>query len=106
MSGQRSLRCLCDRLSALGNEPVTTLYLQYPRHVHLPQVITGLHGGIAQWVIDRSPGGTPGLVAVVISARGTHTHMAADALRDMVSAELAALFDRIKIGIGDFGGQT
>lgn len=92
MSTQRPLRALCDKLAALGNAPVTTLYLQYPQQVRLPQPVTGLHGGIAQWVIDRSPGGAAGLVAVVISARGTHMYMDNDALCATVVAELAGIF--------------
>ncbi|MCO6411258.1 MAG: FAD-dependent oxidoreductase [Thiogranum sp.] len=92
MSTQRPLRALCEKMAALGNEPVTTLYLQYPQAVRLPQPVTGLCGGIAQWIIDRSPGGAAGLVAVVISARGTHMQMDSDALCAKVTAELAAMF--------------
>ncbi len=72
-------------------EPIYTVYLQYPEHVGLASPILGLTGGIGQWVFDRGRvNQTPGLLAVVISARGAHQALSREALAQRVHEELAA----------------
>jgi squalene-associated FAD-dependent desaturase len=92
MSPHAALQPLCDRLALLGNEPVTTLYLQYPPEVRLPQPMVALHGTTTQWLFDHRIAGQPGLIAAVISARGLHCRMPRDQLTALVIAELAASF--------------
>ena len=92
MSRHQSLQALCAQLSGLGNEPVITLYLQYPAQTCLPQPVLGLEDTLAQWVFDRRVCGQPGMMAVVISARGWHNQMNTDTLTQRVAAELAASF--------------
>ena len=92
MSRHQSLQALCAQLSGLGHEPVITLYLQYPAQICLPQPVLGLEDTLAQWVFDRRVCGQPGMMAVVISARGWHNQMNTDTLTQRVAAELAASF--------------
>jgi uncharacterized protein with NAD-binding domain and iron-sulfur cluster len=54
----------------------------------------GLQNTLAQWVFDRRVCNQPGLMAVVISARGEHQHLPASQLAERVTAELARSFRR------------
>jgi squalene-associated FAD-dependent desaturase len=92
MSAHPSLHVLCDKLAQLGNEPVATLYLQYPQQTRLPQPVLGLEDALAQWVFDRRVCGQPGLMAVVMSARGAHAQMTGETLTKRIAAELASSF--------------
>jgi squalene-associated FAD-dependent desaturase len=92
MSHHRQLKALCDNLEQLGNEPIVTLYLQYPDSVSLPQPMVGIEDGLAQWLIDRRVCNQPGLIAVVISARGKHGELDNTTLATRVIAELAETF--------------
>jgi len=92
MSRHPPLQALCVQLSELGNEPVITLYLQYPPQTCLPQPVLGLEDTVAQWVFDRRVCGQPGMIAAVISARGRHNRMKTEALTQTVAAELATSF--------------
>lgn len=57
-----------DALVALSYHAITTVYLRYAQPVSLPQPLTGLVGGTAQWLIDRGAlGGSNREVAAVIS---------------------------------------
>ena len=87
MSHHRKLKSLCNDLGQLGNEPIITVYLQYPDTVSLPQPMVGIEGGLSQWLFDRRICGQPGLIAVVISTRGKHSE-----LDRHVTAELADTF--------------
>jgi squalene-associated FAD-dependent desaturase len=89
-----TLHALADQLSGLGHEPVTTVYLQYPPETRLPLPMVGLQNSVAQWAFDRRVCNQPGLIAVVISARGEHQHLPAAQLVDCVAAELARSFRR------------
>jgi squalene-associated FAD-dependent desaturase len=72
-------------------EPIYTCYLQYPQAVSMPQAMTGFDGGVIQWVFDRGRlGGTAGLLAAVISARGAHQASSQDAVASAIQRELAA----------------
>ena len=92
MSHHRQLKTLCGNLEQLGNEPIVTLYLQYPDSVSLPQPMVGIEEGLAQWLFDRRVCGQPGLIAVVISARGRHDELDNATLTKRVIAELASTF--------------
>lgn len=92
MSHHPLLKPLCVNLEQLGNEPIITLYLQYPESVYLPQPMVGFDNSLSQWLFDRRVCGQPGLIAVVISARGKHSGMDNADLTRRVIAELAATF--------------
>ncbi len=69
------LKDLRDALSGYEYEPIYTVYLQYSEAIRLDFPMQGLRASKAQWLFDRGIlGGHPGLLAVVISARGDHQH--------------------------------
>lgn len=77
------------RLSSWEYQPIVTVYLQYDPQIRLPRPMTGLEDSIAQWVFDRSDTHRqPGMIAVVISAEGSHQQLGRDALQDAVEDEL------------------
>jgi uncharacterized protein with NAD-binding domain and iron-sulfur cluster len=80
------------QLAELGSEPVATLYLQYPTETKTDFPISGLESSLGHWVFDRRICGQPGLMAVVISARGDHDTLTGEALTARVVNELAACF--------------
>jgi len=92
MSRHKPLHEISAKLAGLGNEPITTLYLQYTPQTRLPGPVLGFEGGLSQWVFDRGVCNQPGLMAVVISARGNHENMQNDELTEKVAAELAVSF--------------
>jgi len=92
MSRHKPLHALSAQLAALGNEPITTLYLQYPPQTQLPEPVLGFESSLSQWIFDRKVCNQPGMMAVVISARGNHENMLDDELTKRVAAEIAASF--------------
>jgi squalene-associated FAD-dependent desaturase len=92
LSRHPSLEKLAVELAGLGHEPVTTLYLQYPADTCLPLPVVGFEGALGQWAFDRRVCGQPGLMAIVISARGEHTRLPANQLIAQVADNLAGSF--------------
>ena len=91
LRGLPQLAGLADQLETWEYQPIVTVYLQYAAEVRLPRPMTGLADSLAQWVFDRSyTHDTPGLIAVVISAEGSHLQWPREALIDAVEAELHA----------------
>jgi squalene-associated FAD-dependent desaturase len=82
----------CRRtIDALQYEPIYTCYLRYPDRVRLSSPMLGLPGPICQWVFDRGRlSGQAGLLAVVISATGTHEDISQQELAAQIHAELKA----------------
>ncbi|WP_035055151.1 hydroxysqualene dehydroxylase HpnE [Andreprevotia chitinilytica] len=80
-------------LAAWDFQPIVTIYLQYADHVALPQPMVGLADGLSQWVFDRGhTHATPGLIAVVLSARGAHSSLNQNELTAAVVKELQQHF--------------
>lgn len=92
ISRHSALSSLAQQLAELGNEPIATLYLQYAADTKLELPMLGLENNLGQWVFDRRVCGQPGLIAVVISARGEHSTLTAEALTARVVNELAICF--------------
>lgn len=92
LSRHPALAPLAARISGLGHAPVTTVYLHYPPDTRLPLPLAGFENGLSQWVFDRRVCGQAGLMAVVISAHGTHLRHSAAGLIEQVAAELALAF--------------
>lgn len=82
----------CRRtIEALQYEPIFSCYLRYPDPVRLPSPMLGLAGPICQWVFDRGQlSGQLGLLAVVISAAGSHEELLQQELAGRIHAELKA----------------
>jgi len=79
-------------LSAAAEDPVCTVYLQFPEQVRLSQPMLGLVDHIGQWLFDRRVCGQPGLIAVVISGQGPHMELDNERLTLRIIDELQTLF--------------
>lgn len=80
------------KASSLAYQPIYTVYLQYPETIRLPRPMTGMLGGLTQWLFDRGQlGGQKGLMAAVISARGPHESFSLDQLALAVHREILPL---------------
>ena len=78
---------------AFEYQPIYTVYIQYPGPIRLPDVMTGLTRGIAQWAFDRGQlCGQDGLIAVIISAEGAHQKLSQQALSEIIIEELKVAF--------------
>jgi len=74
-------------------QPIYTVYIQYPSHTKLQNPMTGFIQGIAQWAFDRGKlCGQDGLIAVIISAEGTHQTLSQKELANAVIDEVKAAF--------------
>ena len=79
--------------AALNYQPIYTVYIQYPSHIKLPNIMTGFTQGIAQWAFDRGQlCGQDGLIAVIISAEGAHQKLSQQALGETIIEELKVAF--------------
>jgi squalene-associated FAD-dependent desaturase len=79
-------------LLTFADEPITTLYMQFPQSIQLDGYMLGLCDGISQWFVDRRSCGQPGLIAAVISADGAHMQMDKETLTRNVLDETAKIF--------------
>lgn len=84
-----AMQPIIAQLSTWDYQPIYTVYLQYDASVRLDFPMLGLSHTIGQWVIDRRLTGQPGLLAVVISAQGTHTAWSHEELVLKVQEELS-----------------
>jgi len=77
------------RIDSLQQQPIYTVYLQFPATVGLPQPMLGLHQRTSQWLFDKGRiAGQHGLLAAVISAEGLHQALSQEELAQKVIAEL------------------
>jgi squalene-associated FAD-dependent desaturase len=78
-------------IATFDYQPIFTTWLQYAPGTRLAAPMLGLRDGLVQWVFDRGQlGGTDGLVAAVISARGRHEEISLEMLDARVAETLAA----------------
>lgn len=78
-----------SQIDALEQQPIYTVYLQYPENVRLPHPMIGLHQRFSQWLFDKGQiAAQHGLLAAVISAEGIHQELSQDELAEKVIAEL------------------
>jgi squalene-associated FAD-dependent desaturase len=83
------LNKISSQIEAIPYQPIYTVYLQYPTHVHLPHPMLGLDRCYSQWLFDRGQiSDQHGLIAVVISAEGIHQDLSQDQLAQKVVLEL------------------
>jgi squalene-associated FAD-dependent desaturase len=82
-----------SQIDALEQQPIYTVYLQYPQHVRLPHPMIGLHQRFSQWLFDKGQiAAQHGLLAAVISAEGLHQALSQDDLAEKVIVELREEF--------------
>lgn len=84
-------------LGPFAHEPIATCYLDYGRaDARLPEPLMQVDGPTATdapvWVFDRSLVGQPGLLGVVISARGPWQDLTGEALAEAMAQGLARAF--------------
>ena len=90
-----------DAVSQFDYQPIYTVYLQYPEGTRIDSPMLGFAGdrnaGLhSQWVFDRGwLCNQPGLLAVVISAEGTHQKLTQQVLAESVASELATAFPHL-----------
>lgn len=83
------LASLAQQISTIPNQPIYTVYLQYPAHVQLPQPMLGLDQCYTQWLFDKGQiAAQHGLIAAVISAEGLHQELSQENLAQKVIQEL------------------
>ena len=88
-----ALASTAAQIDSLEQQPIYTVYLQYPVHVHLPHPMIGLHRRFSQWLFDKGQiAGQHGLLAAVISAEGIHQELSQEELAQKVIAELREEF--------------
>lgn len=81
------------QIERLQQQPIYTVYLQYPAQVRLPHPMLGLHQRTSQWLFDKGRiTGQHGLLAAVISAEGIHQALSQEELAQKVIVELHAEF--------------
>lgn len=81
------------QIEALEQQPIYTVYLQYPAHVGLPHPMIGLYRRYSQWLFDKGRiAAQHGLIAAVISADGMHQELDHDDLARKVVEELREEF--------------
>jgi squalene-associated FAD-dependent desaturase len=81
------------QIERLEQQPIYTVYLQYPESVALPHPMLGLHQRCSQWLFDKGRiAGQHGLIAAVISAEGMHQELSQSQLAQKVIAELREEF--------------
>ncbi|MDR2188243.1 MAG: hydroxysqualene dehydroxylase HpnE [Azonexus sp.] len=68
-----------------ADQPIATLYLQYPASVRLPFALQKLDGPLGQWVVDRGNG----LLACILSGHGGWEEVDDETLTQRLAAELA-----------------
>jgi squalene-associated FAD-dependent desaturase len=84
-----ALASIVATIDSLEQQPIYTVYLQYPTNVKLPCPMLGLYQRISQWLFDKGQiAGKHGLIAAVISAEGIHQNLSQDELTQKVIAEL------------------
>lgn len=92
LAGHPTLAPLLAPLAALGTQPICTAYLRYAPGLPLAIPMTGMAGGLGQWLFDLTVMDKPGWVAVVISGPGRHMAMDNESLLNALAAEIAALW--------------
>jgi squalene-associated FAD-dependent desaturase len=87
-----------QQMAALEQQPIYTVYLQYPAQVKLPHAMIGLHQRISQWLFDKGRIAEQyGLLASVISAEGIHQDLSQEKLAEKVALELREEFGIIEV---------
>ena len=85
-------RRAAERIAGLEENPISTVYLQYPERIELGAPYVGLVGMRTQWLFDRGDTGQKGLLAGVISADSSPPDPPFSSLGEQAAEEIAALY--------------
>jgi len=85
-------KTLIDQLLKFQYQPITTVYLRYPKAIELNFPMIGFINSTIHWIFDRSLTGHPNILSVVISAEDPHTQLAHPQLVEKITKELASHF--------------
>ncbi len=95
LANDAATAALAALVASYTYEPIATVYCGYPATLRLPRPMLGLGVGarrdVGQWVFDRGQlGGQPGVVAFVLSGRGSWQQIDNAGLVKRLHAELGA----------------
>ena len=80
-------------IDVLEQQPIFSVYMQYPADTRLPHAMIGLHQCFSQWLFDKGRiAGQHGLLVAVISTEGIHQELSQDELAQKVITELRQEF--------------
>jgi len=83
-------------ISEFAYEPITSVYLKYPRSLGLALPMMKLDGAPGQWVFDRGAlDGPAGLASVVISTESAHPRIAHAVLAQAVDVQLRRVWPQL-----------
>ena len=80
------------QVAGLQENPISTVYLQYPERIDLGAPYVGLVGMRTQWLFDRGDTGQEGLIAGVVSADVLPPDPPFSNLGEQAAGEIAALY--------------
>ena len=87
--GITALSEITDMVDRMTYQPIHSVYLGYPEHVHLDTAMLGFDSGLLQWAFDRGAlCNQHGVIGLVISAEGEHERLSHDKLADLCHEEL------------------
>jgi len=86
------LQSLVEALQQFEYQPMMTLYLQFDESARLPHPFVAFDDALTQWLFDRHHCGQPGVMAVVISAEGPHSHLSREEITFKATKEIALRF--------------
>ncbi|MEW6313167.1 MAG: hydroxysqualene dehydroxylase HpnE [Pseudomonadota bacterium] len=90
------LTLLLERMAQFRYQPITTVYLQYPGSVCLPQPLLGLDVPHLPWCFDRGQlCGQAGLIAVVLSAVAPTEERPGEVLAQQLHRALSTVLPRL-----------
>jgi squalene-associated FAD-dependent desaturase len=87
--GITALSEIVESIDRLTYQPIHSVYLGYPGHVHLRAPMLGFDSALLQWAFDRGAlCSQQGVIGLVISAGGAHEELPHDELAERCHQEL------------------
>jgi len=87
--GVTALAEIAETIDRLTYQPIYSVYLGFPEHVHLSTPMLGFDSDLLQWAFDRGAlCGQRGVIGLVISAEGAHESLPHHELAQLCYQEL------------------
>jgi len=87
--GITALAEIAEMIDQMTYQPIYSVYLGFPEHVHLSTPMLGFDSALLQWAFDRGAlCGQRGVIGLVISAEGTHESLPHHQLAQLCCEEL------------------